>query len=189
MRHRRRFLPFVVCLMVVSAGGVSATVTTFFRAHLPLLDPQAGVTVTEVLFRSGYAQPESRIGAAAWPYRVNAGPGESGGENLNLADLLGVTVSICPAEPGKNPPWHVVLDLSDLKKMPEPVREQWPKLSRQDVVKALVVATTRNLKLAGIARCPLAVRGADKHEDLADMRFPSVLNVPPPPKPEEKQSK
>jgi len=177
MRRTRltRILLTATCCLVLLASTVSATVLVLFNAYVPLLDPQGGVRVEKVLFRSLYAQPESTISAAVWPYRINGGPGEPAGQNINPANILGMRIDCGDLKTGG----QVTVDLSGMKDLPTSVRRQWPQLSRADVLKALIVATDRNLKLAELYDCRLVVKGLAKQQDLSGMRLPPVLNPRP----------
>lgn len=170
-----RLLLALTCSMVLLATGASASVVTLFSAYVPLLDPQGGVRVERVMFRSAYAQPESTLAAATWPYRVNTAPGEEPAQDVNLASVLGLKLDCSGLKSGG----RVTIDVSAMKPLPADLHKQWPRLTRADVLKALIVATDRNLKLCAIHDCRLVVKGVAKHEDLRTLRLPAVLNPRP----------
>ncbi|MFO7957011.1 MAG: hypothetical protein R6X33_07900 [Candidatus Brocadiia bacterium] len=171
----------LVCAIALGAlaSGATASVLQLFDSYVPLLDPQNGVTVRRVTFCSRYSQPESTVGAAVWPCRVNAGPGEETPGNLNPANLINVKVSVARLVPNEGRRPEVTLDLRELRPLPESVLKRHPDVSRADIVRGVVVALHRNLQIAGIADCRLVVKGAVEHEDLAAMRFPDILNPAP----------
>lgn len=162
------------------ATGARASVLQLFDSYVPLLDPQDGVAVRRVTFCSRYSQPESTVGAAVWPCRVNAGPGEAPPGNLNPANLINVKVSVAGLVPAEGDPAALTLDLRDLRPLPESVQARHPEVTRADVVRGVVVALHRNLQRTGIENCRLAVKGTGRHDDLAEMRFPETLNPTPP---------
>ncbi|MFW6189997.1 MAG: hypothetical protein ACOC7T_06140 [Planctomycetota bacterium] len=175
----RRIACVGLVALALFGAAASASVKQLFSAHVPLLDPQDGVVVREVIFQSRYAQPESTLQAAAWPYRVNTGPGEGEAGDLNPASLIGARIRpklTFRPEPGG----EVVLDLGELEELPPELKRRRPRLSRAEVIEALLAATRRNLRSAGIERCRLSVVGHERHEDLKELEVPSTLKAAAP---------
>lgn len=172
-------LAAALVITALAAATAEATVPVLFEAWLPLLDPQAGVTVRRVTFRSAYARPEAAVHASVWPYRVNAGPGETAGDDINAASLMGIRLGLGGLVPAPGQPPQLTLDLREISDLPERMRTERPELGPADVVRALADAIMRNLESADVAGCRLVVLGADERPELRDLRLPSVLNPRP----------
>ncbi len=174
----RRMIACATALALLACGA-AASVLHLFDACVPLLDPQQGVVVRRVTFLSRYSQPESTVNAAVWPYRPNVGPEEETSGEANPAALLGVKVSVVGLVPGEGEQPALTVDLRQLRPLPESMRERHPEVSRAEIVRGVIIALNENLRLAGVEDCRLVVVGAREHEDLAEMRFPPVLNREP----------
>ncbi len=169
MQHRVQSL---LLLLAVSMAVAQGSVTTLFATHVPLLDPQKGLVVRKVVFSSRYSQPEATVGAVAWPYRVNAGPGEPQGANINLASLCDVRLEL---DKLVGPEPAVTLDISAMKPLPKPIEKAFQECSKAKLVQAVVECTERNLEMCGIHNCRLNVRGLDQHPELSDLVLPKLL--------------
>ena len=172
MRYPKN-LTFVLVALLVGSFAFAAPETTesLISAYVPVLAGQTEeIAIRELVFLTWGAMPESRIQAVLWPYKVNSPHKESDGKNINPASMVNLRISpvLYPASS-----CVVTIDVGDMTEAPAELTKVYGPVSKKDLIMTIIEVTGRNLRASKISECGLIVEGAEIHEELKGLMFPT----------------